>query len=88
MSAVALYWQRLHASQRAILSLWAVWLLGLFATAILCAIGVLPLAATIWLFFYAVALGGYQSWYLRSLRCLPFDEQPNWIHHRSQHESD
>ena len=50
-------------------------------------VGVLPLLATIWLVLYAIALGSYQSWHLRSLRYLPLDEQPKWVR-RSQRESD
>jgi len=74
--AVSLYWQGLRKPQRTILICWSIWLVGLFATAILITAHLLPLIASIWLFFAAIALAAYQSWYLRSLRYLPPAERP------------
>lgn len=78
-SASALYWQGLRKSQRAILILWMVWLVGLFSTAILCTLGLLPLSATIWLFLSAIGLGAYQAWYIRSISYLPPRERPGGL---------
>jgi len=77
--SASLFWQRLSKPQRIILVCWSVWIIGLFSTAILITVHVLPLLASIWLFYVAIPLWGYQTWYLRSLRYLPPAERPAWL---------
>ena len=66
--AVALYLQRMGRGGRIFLALLAIWIVGLFATAILIRIGVLPLVASIWLFIGLILLGGWANWRVRAMR--------------------